>query len=55
MSFCVMCLLYLILHIDVHPALVKAPVRMRILSDNYVETQAGNITHKILSAGLWKV
>lgn len=50
-----MCLLYLILHIIIHPAVVKAPVRMRILSDNYVETQTGSITHKILSAGLWKV
>lgn len=34
MSFCVMCFLYLILHIIIHPAVVKAPVRMRILSDN---------------------
>lgn len=29
-----MCLLYSILHIIIHPAVVKAPVRMRILSDN---------------------
>lgn len=29
-----MCLLYLILHIMVHLAVVKAPIRMRVLSDN---------------------